>query len=171
MIENNTIHRILKFFFQYPTREIHLRALARTLTLSLPSTLQYVKTLKKKGFVTTRSVGNLVLVRANLESEEFMWRKRLDNISALYESELIEHIRKTIHPRVLICFGSYSRGDDIESSDIDIASIGGHSAGTLPEKFEKELKRNISLRTIDMNKISEEFRKNLYNGVILWGAW
>ena len=172
MKEKSSKEEILHFFFQHPTREVHLRQLSRTLDISLPTIIQHVTALKKKGFVNTRRVGTAVLVRANFENDEFVWRKRLENIFSLYESGLVQYLEQTTHrPSVLVCFGSYARGDDIESSDIDIAIIDGKSIGSVPGPFEKELKRTISLKNVDMKTISDDFRKNLYNGIVLRGAW
>ena len=50
--------------------------------------------------------------------------KRADNLKQIYESGLADFLEKEFAGGTIIFFGSYSRGEDMASSDIDIAVIG-----------------------------------------------
>ena len=72
-------------------------------------------------------------------------------------------------PDVIILFGSASKGEDIEGSDIDLYLQCEEKKLDL-EKYEKELKRKINLFfEKNFNKLSEELKSNIINGDKLKG--
>ena len=171
MIEKNNTQKMLELFFRYPTKLFHLRELSRELKLSMPAIIAAVKKLKKENLTTVKRSRVLTIVSANIEHQLFTRLKRIYNMESLYLSGLVDFLYKEYKkPQAIICFGSYSRGDDTERSDIDIAIINNLSIELDLHKFEKFLARKISIHTIDLQKVSKEFKSNLYNGLILDGA-
>jgi len=171
MIEKNNIQKILETFFKFPTRVFYLRELSRELKLSMPTILNAIKKLKKEDLVVIKKSKAITMISANLENQLFTRLKRIYNLEALYLSGLVDFLYEEYKsPQAIICFGSYSRGDDIERSDIDIAIISSVEKEIDLTKFEKTLLRNISIHIVDLNKISKEFMANLYNGLVLGGA-
>ena len=81
---------------------------------------------------------------------------------------LVNYLHEKFPLNVIILFGSYSRGEDIEKSDIDIALDTKEKILELKE-FEKKLNKKINIEFIDFNKISKELRDNIINGIILSG--
>ena len=150
----------------YPTNTIHLRELSRQTNLSMPTIIDITTKLEKQNLLSIQKTVPLTIVKANL-NEEFTWRKRLNNIEQLYESGLIQELKKS-HPRAIILFGSYSKGEDTEKSDIDIAIIGKTTIDI--RSYEDILKRKISIHTIHWTDTPKEFKENLYNGIVLDGA-
>ncbi len=171
MIEKNTTQHVLIYFFEQPTQEIHLRELSRKLNLSMPTILSAIKKLEQEKLIVIKRGKALTTVKANWEEKSFKWLKRVYNLEFLYASGLVEELNKQYNiPSAIICFGSYSRGEDIEASDIDIAVINAGEKEVSLEKFEKKLKRTISIHGISLKGLSEHFKANLYNGIILEGA-
>ena len=157
-------------FFDNPTMEFHARELARKTDLSIFSVLEAIKKLSKEGLISVHKKGNMKIVKAS-NSADFIRKKRIRNLEKIYDSGLVDQLNEAYDkPESIILFGSYSRGDDIESSDIDIAVITKDHKSHALEKFEKLLSRKISLREIDLKKISKEFHNNLINGIVLEGA-
>lgn len=169
MIGKTTTQHVLEYFFLNPTTRVHLRELSRQTGLSMPTIITAVTKLEKEGFVNVERGRAWTFVTAN-RNRDFLRKKRLFNLAQLYESGLVDALIRSCHPQAIICFGSYSRGEDTEESDIDIAIINGKD-GTLPETFEQALRRPLSLHHPKMSRISKEFRENLRNGVVLDGAW
>lgn len=172
MIDKNSNSIVLGTLFDNPTKEFHARELSRKTGLSIFSVLEAVKKLSKEGLVSVHKKGNMKIVKA-VHSTEFIRAKRIDNLEKIYDSGLVDYLSEPYNkPEAIILFGSYSRGDDIETSDIDIAIITkdrkDHKNNL--EKFEKLLSRKISLHEIDLKKISREFHNNLVNGIVLEGA-
>ena len=169
MIGKNNTQETMEFFFKNPTREVYLRELSRELNLSMPTILAAIEKLRKVQLVIVTKEKAFTNVKANLENKNFFRLKRLSNIEQLYVCGVIDTLEIT-HPQSIICFGSYSRGEDVETSDIDIAIIGGNEKDIALEKFEKELQRKISLHWINPSRISNDFKANLMNGIVLEGA-
>jgi len=137
----------------------------------MPTILSSTNLLSKEGLVIKEKGKVVTSIKANVENINFTRLKRIYNIERLYSSGLPDFLSKELNiPKAIICFGSYSRGEDTEKSDIDIAIIGVKEKKVSLDKFEKILKRSISLHFIDLKKTSEEFKSNLYNGIVLDGA-
>ena len=170
MLEKNNTDKLLEMLFNSPAREFHIRELSRITKISAPTILLAVKALEKRGFLAVRKKGNLKLVKAS-SSTKFIREKRVRNIGKLYESGLIDHlINEYESPKAIILFGSFSRGDDIETSDIDIAVLTVTHKEINLKSFGKNLARKISIHEVDIKKISKEFYNNLINGIIMEGA-
>ncbi len=169
---NNKRERLIGFFLCNPTREIHLRGLARLLNMSPPGITKASKTLAKENIVLLRrdKEKKLVFLKANREHADFLSYKRSFNLHQLHKSGLIscliEQYRK---PEAIILFGSYARGEDTEESDIDIAILTKSSITPPLGIFEKKLSRKIKIITLCREKIEKEFWNTLANGIVLYG--
>ena len=72
-------------------------------------------------------------------------------------------------PDVIILFGSASKGEDVEGSDVDLFLICKDKKLNL-KKYEEKIRRSINIFfSNDFNKLSEELRHNIINGVVLKG--
>ena len=72
-------------------------------------------------------------------------------------------------PKVIILFGSYCRGEDIEESDIDIFIESKKQEINL-DRFERALKRKIEIHFNDnFNNYPKELKNNILNGCVLYG--
>lgn len=159
----------MEFFYVFPTRKIHLRELSRELKLSMPTILRAVKSLVHERMLLMNRGRAVTTIEANTQNQQFSQLKRINNLERLYTSGLVSKISETCRPQVIVCFGSYARGEDFEDSDIDLAIVGG--SGVLPvEKYEKFFKRRVSLHHINLKEVTAEFKASLYNGIVLEGA-
>ena len=172
MIEKSTREKISEFFFKNPSKESHLRELSRLLKLSMPTIISVTDNLAKENLIIKIKSGFITKVHANRESVRFIRKKRIYNMAMIFESGIVEHLLKIYnHPKAIILFGSFSRGDDIEKSDVDIAVITKKKVSLNTTEYEKFLGRSINIHEMDLNEVSEEFRLNLANGIILEGSW
>lgn len=72
-------------------------------------------------------------------------------------------------PDAIFLFGSASRGEDKENSDIDIY-VKLKSSGINTESFEKQLRRKINiLFEENFKELSPELKNNIVNGIKLKG--
>ncbi|MBI4016461.1 MAG: nucleotidyltransferase domain-containing protein [Candidatus Aenigmarchaeota archaeon] len=137
----------------------------------MPAIISAVRALQCEQLVVVKRGRVLTTVKACGDSTLFTRLKRAQNLETLYVSGLVDALSSAFRrPQAIICFGSYSRGDDIETSDVDIAVIGGKQTEPHLEKFEKIFHRTVSVHHIDLNRVSEEFKSNLCNGIVLEGA-
>ena len=71
---------------------------------------------------------------------------------------------------VIILFGSYSRGEDVAESDIDIAIVGSKGKEDNLRKYEKILERVINLNFYKAWDMDNNLRNNILNGIVLGGG-
>ncbi len=163
--------KIEEYFFSNPTALVRFRELERILKLPLPSIIRHCKKLKEKNILTTKKIGNVTFYTANKNNEEYILKKRLYNFRILYESKLIDFLKKEFNNPTIILFGSYFRGEDDENSDIDIFIETPIHKNLNLKKFEKKLKRKIQLfqhKNIDEIK-NIHLKNNIINGLVLNG--
>ena len=170
MLKDSNIDKILDILFKCPTTEFHIRELSRKSGISPPTVLTIVEILKKNNLVKTYKKGNMKIVKAS-GSADFIRDKRIDNLSQIYETKIVDYLNDLYeNPQSIILFGSFSRGDDIEKSDIDIAVITKTHKESDMKNFEKKLSRKVSIHEINVKKVSKEFYNNLINGIVIHGA-
>ncbi|MBI3037155.1 nucleotidyltransferase domain-containing protein [Candidatus Woesearchaeota archaeon] len=172
MIEKSTIGKVLEAFFESPSERFHLRELSRRLGLSMPTIITATDILSKENLILKAKGKVVTEVQANRENARFTQHKRINNMERIYSSGLLEHlIAKYNNPKLVILFGSYSRGEDIEQSDIDIAIITAKRLHIDLAVFEKKLGKKISIHELELGQASNEFKANLANGIVLEGSW
>lgn len=169
-MNNNSYEKIMKLIFERPSYRFHIREIARLVGLSPSTILNMLEWLKGRGLVKVEKKSHVVEIFADIENNAFLRKKRVFNISQIYESDIVDFISKKIDVELISVIGSYSRGEDIEKSDIDIAVISSQKDKKINlDKFEKILGRNIHILILNYNEMSDEFYTNLINGVVLYG--
>lgn len=172
MIEKSTIEKVLAVFFEHPSKEFHLRELSRFLKLSMPTIISTTDALAKEKLIVKTKSKALTQVSASRDNINFVRCKRIYNLDKIYASGIVDYISKLYnYPKSIILFGSFSSGEDIESSDIDIAVTTNKNLRLDLHKYERTLKRPINVHETDTEKISKEFKANLANGIVLEGSW
>ena len=165
----NIKERIKGYFFMNPTAKLRVRQMERELNLPLPSVIRYCKDLEKEGILRKESVSNIIAYSADRNSKKFLIAKRLFNINLIFESGLIEHMVTEYFNPVIVLFGSYSKGEDTEDSDIDLYIETPKKQEFSLKKFEKILGRRIQV--FNYRKIKEvpnhHLSNNIINGVTL----
>lgn len=169
-MKQKNIKEILKdYFFTHPTVKIRVRELERALTLSLPSVIRYCKELEEEGIVTTVCLGSVRFYTPNRGSEHYLLEKKISNIKKIYTSGIIQYLKINLGNPAVILFGSFSKGEDTETSDIDlyVETVSPKKIGF--DQFEKLLNKNIhvvrhtSLRLMRNKNLAN----NIINGIIL----
>lgn len=162
-------NRVLRRIYENPTKKFHIRELASLTNLNPNTIINIIRNLKKEKIILKEKRKYIVEISANIENKNFITKKRVFNLSQLYDSGLVEFLANKYFPKAISVIGSYSKGEDIEKSDIDIIIVGGKEKSEDLTKFEKMLSRKIHLITTDYEKMSKEFYVNLINGVVLYG--
>jgi len=169
MIQKCSNQRIFAAFAENPTKQFHVRELSRIINLAPTSINIHLKDLEKNNMIIKEKTGLYPSYKANFDDEDFRFYKRLHNLAQLKESGLIEVLENTMSPTAIVLFGSYMKGEDIETSDIDIFLIAEEKDMNL-KIYEKRLKRKIQLFSADnIKKLPAELRNNIVNGVVLYG--
>ena len=171
MRTKNIRETIKEYFFINPTAKLRVRHIERELKLPLPSVIRYTKELEKEEILKKSKIGNIAFYSADRSSKNFLLEKKLFNIKTLYNSELIDFLITELSNPTIIVFGSYSKGEDIESSDIDLYIETPSKKEIKFEKFEKTVKRKLHVfRHKSINEIKNiGLANNIINGIVLNG--
>lgn len=169
MIQKYSRYRILEKFFDYPRKNFHIRELSRMTKITQLALTLHLKALLEAGFVVKEKTGIYPTFRANRDSESFKLYRRFNVVSRISESGLLDYVYDKCMPNAIILFGSASKGDDIENSDIDLFIQAPEKKLNL-EKYEKLLNRKISL-FFEENffKLNAELKNNILNGMVVKG--
>ena len=169
MKTKNIKQKIQEYFFINPTAKLRVREIEKLLKLPLPSVIRYCQELQIEGILTIIKTGTVVFYTGDRASNDFLLEKKLYNIKSLYQSGLIEFLKIELSNPAVILFGSYSKGEDTEESDIDLYIETPSKKKINTEKFEKKLKRKIQIfRHKSIYEIKNlHLSNNIINGFIL----
>lgn len=171
MFRGRNIDEVLALFFRRPTAAIHIREIARQCKVSPPTALRAVESLAREGLVSVERGRVVTAVRANVDEPAFVRLKRVHNLASVYGSGLVDRLVEAYgRPRAIVLFGSYSRGEDTEASDIDVAVVSSRRASPELADIEGRLERTVNVHVVDLDAADEGFRRSLANGIVLEGA-
>ena len=162
--------RIMQYFFLNPTERLRVRQIERAVKVPLPSAILYAKEMEKEKMIKSSIISGANLYSADRSSIKFLYEKRLFNIGSLYKSGLVEFLITEYSNPTIAVFGSYSKGEDIEKSDIDLYVETTKKIAGL-ERFEKVLQRPIQIFSYrNFQKIeNKNLANSILNGVVLNG--
>ena len=158
----------LKPFFEDCYRRINVREYSRLRKISPPTASKILFELNKEGLLLIEKDRNYIFYYANKNNKIFVdlsriyWNLRLGN--------LVNFLNKTLINPTIILFGSLSKAETKNDSDIDICII-GHKKELNIKNFEDNLKRKMQLfffSSIEDIK-NKELANNIINGYILEG--
>ncbi len=169
MLQNYTRYRILQEFFDFPTQGFLIREICRRTKITQPSVVLHLRELLKDGLIIKEEAKPYALFKANRDNEIFKILKVFNIVLRIKNSGLLDHIWDYVNPDVVVLFGSAARGEDIESSDIDLFVQGKEKKVSL-DKYEKALNRKISLFFKEnFIRLNPELKNNILNGIVLRG--
>lgn len=158
----------LKPFFEDCYRRINVREYSRLRKVSPPTASKILFELNKEELLLIEKDRNYIFYYANKNNKIFVdlsriyWNLRLDN--------LVNFLNKILTNPTIILFGSLSKAETKNDSDIDICII-GYKKRLDFSKFETNLKRKIQLFFFSSVKDmkNKELANNIINGYILEG--
>ena len=161
----------LKPFFKDNYQRIHVREYARITGISPPSASKLLAAYKKEGLLKKEEEKNYIYYTADKESKIFIELSRIYWYTKIRDSRLLEHLEKELINPLVILFGSFSKAEVMQDSDIDIAIFTKSKKQINLEPFEKKLKRKIQAFQFKEEPKSKELLNNIHNGFILTGSW
>lgn len=168
--------RTLEILLRFPEKEFSLSDLAKEAGVAKANIGKILEELVKKGFIEIVKLNVTWRIKANQRNEDFITSKIVYNLSFIYQSGLVDFLNQYFgHPKSTILFGSFRKGDDISTSDIDIAiesiDTKEHKILSLPElsELEKAIDRKIQVHLFNRKNIDLNLFNNIANGIVLSG--
>ena len=152
---------------------LNQRQIAKFLKVSPTAIAKSLFLLEKESMIKINKNNemNLNLIKLNRDNKKTLELKRIENLKTLIESNLISFLEESFPGSTIILFGSFSKGDDISTSDIDIAIIEHKGKNINLEKYEKLLEKNINLNFyFSFKEIDRYLKSNILNGILLSGG-
>jgi len=158
----------LKLFIEDCYRRISVREYSRLMKISPPTASKTLFELNKEGLLLTEKDRNYIFYYANKNNRIFVdlsriyWNLRLGS--------LVDFLNKNLTNPAIILFGSLSKAETKNDSDMDICIIGQKKELNL-KNFENKLGRKIQLFFFNSiaNIKNKELANNIINGHILEG--
>ncbi|MBS3138717.1 nucleotidyltransferase domain-containing protein [Candidatus Woesearchaeota archaeon] len=169
MIQKWSRYQVLQQFFDFPKKAFLIRELSRNTKLAATAIRIHLKALLKEGLIAKEVGGLYHSFKAQIDSPLYKTLKWQNLVLRLQQSGLLVSLEKSLYPTCVLLFGSASRGEDTEMSDIDIF-VQAKLQKIDMNKFEKELNRKINiLFESNLNILGPELLNNLSNGIVLYG--
>jgi len=169
----NLQQEILKLLFVKAGISLNQRQIANYLEVSPPAVMKALPGLEAESLIKIEQDKDTKRwsVQLNRDNHKVMQLKRVDNLKQIYETGLADFLEKEFAGASIIIFGSYSRGEDLINSDVDIAVIGRKNKTINLTKYEGWLDRKININFYDSFKnIHQHLKENVCNGIILTGG-
>ena len=169
MLEKNNRYKLLKIFLFNPTEEFRLRELGRLSKISPPSVMNYLREFEKEGLIKSFNKRGIPFYKAEINDEKFREYKKISIFFELNDSGLADFLWDELSPRAIILYGSYSKGESTENSDLDLFIMGKEKKINL-DRYEKKLGLSIHLFFEEnVKKLPRELKNNLINGIVIRG--
>ena len=167
---NQSIWKVFEVFVDEPLKIHYIKEISRKINLAPTSVKKYLLDMEKQKILMKKTGERFEGYIANRDGETFLFSKKIFNIVKLNSSGIINYIIENIHPKSIVLYGSYFRGEDVNESDIDLFILSNVRKNFDLDKFEKLLKRKIHI-IIENNfkKINPNLQMEIINGQILFG--
>ncbi len=173
MLHESPTLKVAGVFFREPTQEHYLKEISKKAKLAHTSVKTHLKKLENeaiiKKLIQKKGSRNFPVYKANINGGTYKKSKRHHNLHSPSFYGLLNYLGNKLMPKAIVLFGSYSRGEDTEESDIDIFVECSKEEIDL-KQYEKDLNRKIQLHfNKNFKALPNELKNNIINGVVLWG--
>jgi predicted nucleotidyltransferase len=154
--ESRVRRQILLRFFARPRVQHHVRELARQLGWSATIVGRELDRLERAGILLSERIGTVRRYRVDEHSPIASEIRSLVQKTIGVEARIREAIADLPGIEEAFLYGSYARGDDRATSDLDLVVIGSVDQERLTERLaevERDLGRDVSLASYDRDEV------------------
>ncbi len=175
--ELTALDKVLRVIFWNPESEFSLSELALKAGVSKSTASRLLESLKKNRIVKVDDKGMVLRIKANIDCPEFVKMKIVYNLKIVFDSGLVDFLNeKLAYPKAIVLIGSFRKGEDISTSDIDIAVETGKAADTETvhidgiEQYEKIFQgRKVQVILFNRKSVDLNLFNSIVNGIVLSG--
>jgi predicted nucleotidyltransferase len=176
LYEETARNKIADVLFMYPEKEFSLSDLAKEAGVAKANIGNILAEFQDAGLITIEKLSKIWRIKANQANWLYIKSKIIYNLNFIYRSGLVEFLVDYFkNPKAIILFGSFRKGEDLSSSDIDIAIESNetkeYQTTGLRElsEFESIIGRKIQIHLFNREGIDINLFNNIANGILLWG--
>src|SRR3989338_9899039 len=142
MLNKYNRYKLLRLFLDSPTESFRLREIARLTKISPPSVINYLKEFEKDGLIRRQIKREIPFYNSIRDNSNFILYKKISILFELNNSGLVDYLWDKLSPEAIILYGSFSKGESIENSDIDLFILGKEMKIEIYQ-FERKLGKKI----------------------------
>jgi predicted nucleotidyltransferase len=169
--------KVLTLFIENPYSGYYLRESARILDMDPMTVKRSLNLLLRDELLLKTEEKNRILYHANIENPAFRHIKISYNLSYLQKKKMVDFIlNKMKSVTSIMLFGSFAKGENDKSSDIDIVTI-SLSKDKPSTELTKILGRDVNLLNFTPAQWSNQSKKNrafyldvIVDGIPLYGT-
>jgi predicted nucleotidyltransferase len=165
ILQKCSLWKVAEILFIEPTKTHFIKEISKRINLAHTSVKKHILDLIDLGLVVKSNSEVFPGYKANRGNPEFIFYKKISNLISLKESKLTDFLGEK-YPKSIILFGSYDKGEDIETSDIDIF-IDCKKFKVDLKKYEKDLNRKVHL--LFKEEVNKSLIGNINQGIVLFG--
>ncbi|MGV8162584.1 MAG: nucleotidyltransferase domain-containing protein [Candidatus Nanoarchaeia archaeon] len=159
-------HEVLKIFYNNPTKHWHFSMIKKEVKLPDNKISRWLKIFEKQNLIKKIKEKNKApYYLGNYESAEYQNSKKIFALKMFYDSGFLNHLTSLEGAKTVILFGSFSRWDWHNESDIDLF-IYGDDSKLKKYEYEKILKREIQIFNCKNSDELQKFNVNLMHSII-----
>jgi len=161
---NNIQDKILKIFYEFPSRAFTIRELSKLTKIPRATVHKYVLSLKKQDLINEE----------NKAKDNLLFKIKKTNffVEKIISSGLVEFLMEKLNPSCIILFGSIRKGESVLESDIDLFVESPVKKDLNLKLFEKKIGHKIQLFVEPkINKLQSNLFNNVLNGIKLYGSF
>lgn len=164
---------ILEIFFNYPSKHWSFGELEKKLDIAQSKLAKWLKILQKQKIILKiKEKGKMPYYISYFDHPNYKFKKKIFALEKLEESGFLNHMFQLEKTNSIIIFGSFSRSDWYNSSDIDIFIYGNPPELNIG-KYEKILHRDIQIflghNKKDLKKMGPGLLRNIIKGDLIKG--
>ena len=176
LYEETAKNKVAEVLFRYPEKEFSLSDLAREAGVAKANIGEILEEFREAGLINIEKLSKIWRIKANQTNSLYVKSKIIYNLNFVYKSGLVEFLVDFFkNPKAIVLFGSFRKGEDLSSSDIDIAiesdDAKEYQIRGLKElaEFEQIIGRKIQIHLFNRGNIDLGVFNNIANGILLWG--
>jgi len=156
---------VLGLFFNQPTKHWHFEKIIGATDISRPQATYWLKKFIKENLIKRiKPRGKMPYYIGNYEHPNYQTKKRLFALQKMDTSGFLNHLI-TLPAQTVIIFGSFSRWDWYQDSDIDVF-IFGKDTGLEQGLYELKLHRDIQVFTAKNKNDLKKFKPGLLRNIL-----
>jgi len=169
-------NKVLEILFKYSEKEFSLSELANEAKVRKANIGNVLDEFLSNDLIKIEKLSKIWRIRANQDNPFFIKNKITYNLNFIYQTGLVEFLVDHFkNPKSIILFGSFRKGDNISSSDIDIAIeddvVKEYQVIRIKElaNFEKKIGKEIQIHKFNKKIVDLNVFNNIANGIVLSG--
>ena len=180
LYEETAKNKVAEVLFRYPEKEFSLSDLAKDAEVAKANIGNILEEFQEVGLINIEKLSKIWRIKANQSNWLYVRNKIVYNLDLIYRSGIVEFLIDYFkNPKAIVLFGSFRNGEDLSTSDVDIAIVSNQinkkEADKVIKKLEKKHKKEIELhyftRNFYKNKRDPLVKEILQHGIKMIWLW